>query len=124
MVKHQVILSLGANYHAEENLPKARKCLEQILFIPSYTNAIWTEPISGGKRPDLYLNQLVRGKTELGYDLLTRKLKDIELLLGRTPEERAQGLVRIDLDVLEYDGIRHHIRDWERPYVQDLLPQL
>jgi 2-amino-4-hydroxy-6-hydroxymethyldihydropteridine diphosphokinase len=67
---------------------------------------------------------LVRGKTELGYDLLTRKLKDIELLLGRTPEERAQGLVRIDLDVLEYDGIRHHLRDWERPYVQDLLPQL
>lgn len=120
---HQVVLSLGANYHAEENLPKARKCLEQILFMPYYTNAIWTEPF-GGKRPDLYLNQLVKAETELDFDLLTRKLKDIELLLGRTQEERAQGLVRIDLDVLEYDGIRHHLRDWERPYVQDLLPQL
>ena len=27
-------------------------------------------------------------------------------------------------DILEYDGIRHHLRDWERPYVLRLLPQL
>ena len=86
---HQVILSLGANYEAEKNLPEAQCSLGQILFSPIYTDAIWTEPIAS-KRTDLYLNQLVKAQT----------------------------------NVLEFDGIRHHLRDWERPYVLDLLPQL
>jgi 2-amino-4-hydroxy-6-hydroxymethyldihydropteridine diphosphokinase len=62
MVMHQVILSLGANYQAEKNLPEAQKSLGQILFSPHYTDAIWTEPIAS-KRTDLYLNQLVKAQT-------------------------------------------------------------
>lgn len=120
---HQVILSLGANYQAEKNLPEARTSLGQILFLPIYTDAIWTEPIAS-KRSDLYLNQLVKAQTNLDFESLIKEIKDIEIRHGRTPEEREQGIVRIDIDVLEYDSVRHHLRDWQRPYVQDLLPQL
>ena len=120
---HQVILSLGANYEAEKNLPEAQCSLGQILFSPIYTDAIWTEPIAS-KRTDLYLNQLVKAQTNLDFEALVKAIKDIEIRHGRTPEEREQGIVRIDIDVLEFDGIRHHLRDWERPYVLDLLPQL
>ena len=123
MVMHQVILSLGANYEAEKNLPEARKSLGQILFSPIYTDAIWTEPIAS-KRTDLYLNQLVKAQTNLEFDALIKAIKEIEIRHGRTPEEREKDIVRIDIDVLEYDGVRHHLRDWERPYVKDLLPQL
>ena len=62
MVMHQVILSLGANYQAEKNLPEAQKSLGQILFSPHYTDAIWTEPIAS-KRTDLYLNTDARRKS-------------------------------------------------------------
>ncbi|UKK52385.1 2-amino-4-hydroxy-6-hydroxymethyldihydropteridine diphosphokinase [Prevotella sp. E2-28] len=120
---HQVILSLGANYQAEKNLPEARTSLGQILFSPIYTDAIWTEPIAS-KRSDLYLNQLVKAQTNLDFESLIKEIKDMEIRHGRTLEEREQGIVRIDIDVLEYDGVRHHLRDWQRPYVQDLLPQL
>ena len=120
---HQVILSLGANYEAEKNLPEARKSLGQILFSPVYTDAIWTEPIAS-KRTDFYLNQLVKAQTNLGFDALIKAIKEIEIRHGRTLEEREKDIVRIDIDVLEYDGVRHHLRDWERPYVKDLLPQL
>ena len=123
MVMHQVILSLGANYQAEKNLPEARTSLGQILFSPYYTDAIWTEPLAS-KRTDLYLNQLVKGQTNLDFDSLVKEIKEIEIRHGRTIEERELGIVRIDIDVLEYDGERHHLRDWERPYVQELLPQL
>ena len=123
MVMHQVILSLGANYEAEKNLPEARISLGQILFSPLYTDAIWTEPIAS-KRTDLYLNQLVKAQTNLDFDALIKEIQEMELRHGRTPKEREQGIVRIDIDVLEYDGVRHHLRDWERPYVKDLLPQL
>ena len=120
---HQVILSLAANCDAEKNLPEARLCLEQILAFTFYTDAIWTEPI-GCKRKDLYLNQLVKAQTELTYEQLSEQLKAIEQQMGRTREDRQQGIVRMDLDILEYDGTRHHLADWERHYVKLLLPQL
>lgn len=120
---HQVILSLAANCDAEKNLPEARLCLEQILTFTHYTDAIWTEPI-GCKRKDLYLNQLVKAQTELTYEQLNEQLKAIEQQMGRTREDRQQGIVRMDLDILEYDGTRHHLADWERHYVKLLLPQL
>ena len=55
---------------------------------------------------------------------LNEQLKAIEQQMGRTIEDRQQGIVRIDLDILEYDGTRHHLADWERHYVKLLLPQL
>ena len=44
--------------------------------------------------------------------------------MGRSTEDRQQGIVRLDLDILEYDGVRHHLADWDRHYVKLLLPQL
>lgn len=120
---HQVILSLAANCDAEKNLPEARLCLEQILTFTHYTDAIWTEPI-GCKRKDLYLNQLAKAHTELTFEQLNEQLKTIEQQMGRTVEDRQQGIVRLDLDILEYDGVRHHLPDWDRHYVKLLLPQL
>jgi len=123
MKMHQVILSLAANCDAEKNLPEARLCLEQILAFTHYTDAVWTEPI-GCKRKDLYLNQLVKAMTELSFDELRSQLKTIELKIGRTAEDRQEGIVRLDLDILAFDDERHHLADWERHYVKMLLPQL
>ena len=120
---HQVILSLAANCDAEKNLPEARLCLEQILTFTHYTDAVWTEPI-GCKLKNLYLNQLVKASTTLSYEDLRSCLKDIELQMGRTPEEREKGIVRLDLDILAFDDERHHLADWERHYVKNLLPEL
>ena len=123
MKMHQVVISLAANCDAVKNLPEARLCLEQILVFSHYTNAIWTEPI-GCKRKDLYLNQLVKATTKLSFDELHNQLKAIEQKIGRTAEDRQEGIVRLDLDILAFDDERHHLADWERHYVKMLLPQL
>ena len=123
MKMHQVVISLAANCDAEKNLPEARLCLEQILSFTHYTDALWTEPI-GGKRKDYYLNQLVKAETKLSFDELHSQLKAIEMKMGRTAEDRQEGIVRIDLDILAFDNNRHHLADWERHYVKILLPQL
>lgn len=120
---HSCIISLAANFEAEKNLPEARMCLEQILTFTHYTDAVWTEPIDC-KLKNLYLNQLVKASTTLSYEDLRSCLKDIELQMGRTPEEREKGIVRLDLDILAFDDERHHLADWERHYVKNLLPQL
>ena len=117
---HSCIISLAANCNQEENLAEARRRLSQILFSTTYTEAIWTEPF---KHPDspLYLNQLVYAKTSRTAEELESELKTIERDMGRTPADRQQGIVCIDLDLMQHDDTRYHLRDWERPYIQQLL---
>jgi 2-amino-4-hydroxy-6-hydroxymethyldihydropteridine diphosphokinase len=121
MVK--VILSLAANHFQKSNLAKARQCLGEVFSDVHYTTEQWTEPLSS-TRHDLYLNQLAEGLTTVSLEELNRRLKQIETDFGRTPEKRQRGIVPIDLDILEYDGQRYHERDWQRPYVANLIGEL
>ena len=120
---HSVLISLASNYEQEKNLSEARKALAQILFSPVYTPAIWTEPY-GKKDSNLYLNQLVSAQTDLDSNELNNRLKETEKARGRDDEARRQGIVPIDLDLLQHDECRFHQRDWQRSYVQQLLLQL
>ena len=70
----------------------------------------------------MYLNQLVTGTTELGVEELNEKLKEVEQSLDRKHD--GSGIVTIDIDLLQYDDERYHLRDWERDYVKNLLPEL
>ena len=118
---HQIIISLASNKDQEAHMAAAREQLVQLLTEAHFTSAIWTEPINS-IRKEPYLNQLCQGTTALGEGLLCEVLKETERRLGRTHNE--DGIVTIDLDLLQYDGQRHHLRDWDRNYVKDLLKEL
>ena len=136
--EHHIIISLASNINHEANLEAARTQLTQLLSEVHFTSAIYTEPVGNGQwsAPALlackarmvngqcpkYLNQLCKGTTALGMNLLNEVLKEIEKRLGRTHNE--DGIVTVDLDLLEYDGERFHYRDWERNYVKDLIKEL
>ena len=120
---HKVLISLASNRFQKRNLQRARHCLETLLQAPRYTSELWTLPI-GSKRNDHYINQLVEASTTLGFDELCLSLKKIETDFGRTDEKRAMGIVPIDLDVLRFDDQLLHLRDWERPYVKNLISEL
>ena len=119
--EHQIIISLASNEDQETRMAAAREQLTQLLTECHFTSAIWTEPINS-IRKEPYLNQLCQGTTALGEGLLCEVLKETEKRLGRTHNE--DGIVTIDLDLLQYDGQRYHLRDWERNYVKDLLSEL
>ncbi len=123
--EHHVIISLASNHDQEAALAAAKEQLTQLLTEVHFTSAIWTEPISNNPspftinhKPTLYLNQLCYGTTALGCGLLGEVLKETERRLGRTHNE--DGIVVLDLDLLEYDGERYHLRDWDRSYVKEL----
>ena len=120
---HNVIISLASNYEQAKHLTEARTLLGRVLCDLRYTPEIWTEPI-GGKTSTLYLNQLATATTTLTPQQLTATLKDIERTMHRTEFDRQRNIVRIDLDLLLYDKQRHHVADWDRPYVKQLLPLL
>lgn len=116
-----MIISLASNENQEVNIAKAREQLTQFLMEVHFTSAIWTDPVNcNSKTP--YLNQLCRGTTAFGEGLLCEVLKETEKRLGRTRNE--DGIVAIDLDLLQYDNRKHHLRDWERNYVKDLISEL
>lgn len=121
--QHSVIVSLAANYDAEQNLSLAQKRLAEVLSHLKFTQAIWTEPI-GSKRKDLYLNQLASGESEVDCPTLSQMLKSVEQEMGRSQEDRLAGIVKIDLDILQFDDVRLHERDWKRPYVIQLIKEL
>ena len=118
---HQVIISLATNRFQKANLSKARQCLEEILSDMQFTNELWTQPVGNAKRKDAYLNQLVRGTTEMNEEELYLWVKQTELAFGRTQAKRLLGIVPIDLDLLEYDGEKRHLNDWQRNYVRELM---
>jgi 2-amino-4-hydroxy-6-hydroxymethyldihydropteridine diphosphokinase len=118
--EHEVIISLASNENQEANMAKAREQLTQLLTEVYFTSAIWTEPVNCSRNTP-YLNQLCRGTTAFGEGLLCEVLKEIEKRIGRTRNE--DGIVVIDLDLLQYDNQRHHLRDWGRSYVKDLISE-
>ena len=121
MKQHEVIISLGSNENQEENLTKAREQLTQLMTEVHFTSAIWTEPINSSRK-EPYLNQLCKGTTAFSEGLLCEVLKETEKRIGRIKNE--DGIVVIDLDLLEYDGQRHHLRDWSRDYVKRLSGEI
>lgn len=119
--EHQIIISLASNEDQEAHLAAAREQLVQLLTEAHFTSAIWTEPVNCSRK-EPYLNQLCQGTTSLGEGLLCEVLKETEKRIGRTKNE--DGIVAIDLDLLQYDERKHHLRDWGRNYVKDLLNEL
>ena len=118
-----VILSLASNRYQKKHLAMARKRLGEMLLDIVYTTEVWTHPI-GCARRDYYLNQLVKGQCDYPLEELSQQLKMIENELGRTPQKREMGIVPIDLDILEYDHLRFHEKDGQRPYVTKLIGEL
>ena len=144
MKLHEVIISLASNENQEANLAKAREQLTQLIADVHFTSAIWTKPyyndhvqssmfnvqssmVNGQSsmfnvQSKNYLNQLCKGTTAFGEGLLGEVLKETEKRIGRQHNE--DGIVAIDLDLLSYDGQRHHLKDWNRDYVKNLLDEL
>lgn len=121
MKQHEVIISLASNENQEANLAKAREQLTQLMEEVHFTSVIWTEPVNTSRK-EPYLNQLGKGTTAFSDGLLGEVLKETERRIGRVHNE--DGIVVIDLDLLSYDGQRHHLRDWDRDYVKNLLNEL
>ena len=119
--EHTVIISLASNENQEANMAAAREQLTQLLTSVHFTSAIWTEPVNSSRK-EPYLNQLCQGTTAFGEGLLCEVLKETEKRIGRTRNE--DGIVAIDLDLLQYNNQRHHLRDWDRNYVKNLVGEL
>lgn len=116
----ELIVALGSNFRQRQNMEYAKSHLASVFNGgATFSKEMWTSPI--GVKSDLYLNCLCVGATKHSYQQTLTALKRIERKCGRTVKNDKLHHIMMDLDILSYDGERHHTEDWSRDYITELM---
>lgn len=100
----KIYLALGTNLgDRENNLKQARERLAPFVHVERVSSIYETEPVGVREQP-WFLNQVIAGTTNLSPIDLLRRVKRIEIEMGRTETIRF-GPRPIDIDILLYDRL-------------------
>lgn len=119
---HYILLALGSNTLAQHNIELAKAFLTAAFPKIQFSRSIVT-PAIGIVSPS-FINCLAQTYCCGQMADVLATLKNIETTMGSMPEERRKGIVKIDIDLLQFDETRHKADDWERDYIQLLLKEL
>ncbi len=119
---HHIILALGANTQPAMGMQTAKSLLSDIFPNIRFSREIWTEPIGMEGTP--FRNCIAFAATDLEDAQVLSKLKEVEILCGRLPDDRSHNIIKMDVDLLQYDSLRCHVNDWERPYIHQLMKEM
>ena len=119
---YEIVISLGSNDRQETNMIIAKQLLEQLFGDIQFTKSVWTNPI--GIESDRFLNCLAIAHTKHREPQIKSALKRIEIRCGDTRAFRSINIVRMDIDILLFDGQRLHTEDWQRPYIKSLMKEI
>ena len=118
-----ILLSIGSNTFAKTNIDKAKRMLTRLFPGIVFSQPILTEP-DDEKYSFLFRNVLAKVETELLPEEIIEKIKQTERAVGRSPKDKYLGKVIIDIDLVKYNDEILRPLDYQREYVQQLLPSL
>lgn len=117
---NKALLSIGSNTNALFNLNRAIKKLQLNFNNIQFTETAESKPYGTiYKRP--FLNTLAYFKTNMSKDELINCFKSIEIEMGRRPNDKEQGKVIIDIDLIKWNNEIVKPEDFKRSYVRNLL---
>ena len=114
---HTCLLCLGSNLDGATRLSAARKALLSHFPDIRFSQEMVTEAIGTGFLSPFH-NQVARLTTPLSAEEVRAILKGIEQAQGRIPEDKANGIVKLDIDLLVYDDGVLKPKDLEREFVK------
>ena len=123
MNQHTCILCLGSNFYRIAHMAYAQRELKKHFPTIRFSEEMETEAI-GSRFLSPFSNQVASFETTLSSEKVRAILKQIERDLGRLPEEKPQGVIRIDIDLLMYDDCVLKPADLERDFVKEGLKSL
>lgn len=118
------LLSLGSNDAPEASLEQARMLLTHRFPSLRWGAAKQTEPIGMPPGTPWFVNQVGALYTSLSSIEVRLILKEMEKLIGQTPEGKAKGLIRIDIDLLCYNGTVLKEKEYNYPCIRSLINEL
>jgi len=116
MTSHSCLLCLGSNFYRIAHMAYARRDLEKIFPDIRFSTEMETETIGAGFLSP-FSNQVAWFETSLSSEQVRGILKQIESDNGRLPEEKAHGIVKLDIDLLMYDDCVLKPTDMKKEYV-------
>ena len=119
---HYILLALGSNVAAELHIEQAKARLSAVFPQLRFSRSLITPAIGIVSPP--FMNCLAEGYCSVPLEEVIVALKDIEAQMGSVSEERKKGIVKIDIDLLQFDDMKRKADDWSRDYIQLLLNEL
>ncbi len=117
-MSNKVIISLGSNASDSKSvIHVADRLLEEYFDRIQFSEPEYTLPV-GLPGAAVFLNQVAIASTRRGWQEVCQALKKIEKQLGRSPESTNNGMVIVDIDLLQWNGQRLKPEDWERDYIR------
>ena len=116
MNQHTCVLCLGSNFDAATRLSAARSVLLSHFPDICFSQEMVTEAIGSGFLSPFH-NQVARLTTPLDAASVRNLLKGIEQAQGRLPEDKPNGIVKLDIDLLKYNDCVLKPKDMEREFV-------
>ncbi len=121
--KHKLLLSIGSNFDHNRYVDMAKVLLyENFSEEITFTKSIWTLPVD--IESSRFLNCLALAFTTLDLKKAESMVKNVEQLCGRMESDRDMNIVRVDIDILTFDGKILREKDFSRDYVQRLIKTL
>ena len=121
-MNHCIVL-LGSNVEPYSSLPVAIEALRAVDVLLQCLPQQLTAAVGGSGKPP-YMNQLVLLKTALPANGLAVRFKELEKMLGRTPEDKLAGRVIIDIDLVYFNDKLLKPFEASLPYVVEGLAEL
>ncbi len=123
MNQYTCILCLGSNLDAATRLLAARNTLLSHFPNIRFSEEMVTEAIGCGFLSPFH-NQVAHLTTPLDAESVRAILKGIEKAQGRLPEDKANGIVKLDIDLLVYNNCVLKQKDMEREFVKKGLEEI
>ena len=105
MDEHHCLLCMGSNTNRYAQLSVAREALRTTFPDIHFGEMMETEAVGSGFHSP-FSNQLAK------------LFKELERRSGRIPEDKAQGVVKLDIDLLVFDNKILKPEDMEREYIR------
>lgn len=122
-VMNEVLISIGSNINKEKNLTVCQQLLNASFDCIQYSDISITVPY-GNNYQDNFINQLAMILTNDEKNVVSNILKSIEKKIGRVPEDKNLGIVKIDVDIIIWNNNVIKPEDITRSYVKDLISTL
>ncbi|MBR5297609.1 MAG: 2-amino-4-hydroxy-6-hydroxymethyldihydropteridine diphosphokinase [Parabacteroides sp.] len=116
-MKQKVIIGLGSNWKSEVHIQQANRLLMDYFEEIHFSEPVYTEPI-GMSQSNLFLNQVAIAYTFRPIEEVKTALKSMEKQLGRTPQSKQQGIIPIDIDLLQWNDQIFKPKDLEIAYIR------
>ena len=117
MNEHSCLLCLGSNIDRHARMETARQRLGSIFPDIQWGRELTTEATGSGFLSP-FSNQLARISTSLPAEEVRSLLKQIEKECGRLPEDKGQGIVRMDIDLLTHGEAVLKPDDLKKDYIR------